>query len=136
MNYDLQLDVMGQGCSTADIAIVGEAPGREEAQQKKPFVGPSGFLLNQVLKQAGITRDECWITNVVKYQPPGNNLKFVKNIPAYKEFLYEELKSIKPKIILALGNLALEALTGKKGIQSWRGSILSSPFVNNTRAFR
>ena len=69
--YDsLNIQIPGQGNPNADIMIVGEAGGKEEVYQKKPFVGPSGYLLNAVLKQAGITREECWVTNVVKYQPP------------------------------------------------------------------
>jgi uracil-DNA glycosylase family 4 len=127
MTDELQLDVMGEGNPNAQIAIVGEAPGEQEHNAKRPFVGPSGQILDGLLKQAGISRSECWVTNVVKYRPPGNNIKKVKNLAAYKSFLINELRTINPRIILALGNIPLQALTGNTGITQWRGSILSCP---------
>lgn len=126
----LNIQIPGQGNPNADIMIIGEAGGKEEAYQKKPFVGPSGFLLNSVLRQAGISREECWITNVVKYQPPGNIFKLVKDLPLWYDYLYDEIKAINPKIILALGNEPLKALMGFGGITSWRGSILHSKIVD------
>jgi DNA polymerase-1 len=136
--HNLQLDVMGEGNPNADIAIVGEAPGSEEQKVGRPFVGPSGHLLNQLLQQAGLTRSECWITNVVKTEPPKvikagkpvYDIKGVKNYDGYKEYLIAELKTINPKIILAVGNVALQALTGNTGITQWRGSILHSDRLN------
>lgn len=122
---ELRLDVMGEGNPNAQIAIVGEAAGEAEHNAKRPFVGPSGRVLDDLLNKAGITRSECWVTNVVKYQPPGNNIKKVKNLGAYKDFLIQELRTINPRIILALGNVPLQALTGQTGITQWRGSILS-----------
>jgi len=131
---ELRIDVPGEGNASADIVIVGEAPGAEEQRTGKPFVGPSGYLLNQLLQQAGITRAECWVTNVVKTEPPKvikagktvYDIHATKGYDGYKEYLFEEIKTINPKIILALGNVALQALTGNSGITQWRGSILHS----------
>jgi DNA polymerase-1 len=136
--FDIQIDVPGEGNPNADIAIVGEAPGSEEQKVGRPFVGPSGHLLNQLLQQAGITRSECWVTNVVKTEPPRTiknhkpvyDIKGVRNYDGYKEYLIQELKTVNPKIILAVGNVALQALTGNTGITQWRGSILHSDRLN------
>lgn len=125
---DIQIDCPGQGNPNADIAIVGEFPVTEDKNSRKPFSGSSGYILNDLLKQAGISRQECWLTHVVKYQPPGNKIELVKDLDKHIEYLQNELKSVGPKVIIALGNTALKALTGKSGIDSWRGSILTSTF--------
>ena len=137
----LRIDVPGCGNPNAKIAIVGEAPAEEEIRKREPFVGPSGALLNSVLQTAGLSRSECWITNVAKIEAPRvlKNHKWVydvnkiPNLPAYKEYLINELRTINPRIIIALGNVALQALTGNTGILQWRGSILSCAQVNNCR---
>jgi len=135
---ELRIDVPGMGNPNAKIAIVGEAPGYQEALKGEPFIGPSGHLLNSVLQTAGISRSECWITNVCKIEPPkvmknGQQVYDVTKVPnlqAYKDYLINELRTINPNIILALGNVALQALTGNTGILQWRGSILNAPLLN------
>ena len=121
------------------LAIVGEAPGFYEDQNREPFVGPSGSVLNHFLREAGIDRSECYITNVHKFRPDRNNLKTVpqETINLSIESLIEELKGIQPNCILALGNLSAGACTGKistnvkalKGITQIRGSILFSSTI-------
>lgn len=120
--------VPGAGSGYAKLMIVGEAPGKNEAIRGLPFVGESGEFLDSVLEELGISRSELYITNVVKVRPPDNNLKELKSLGhSIEEFvpeLWNEIKSIKPNCILALGNLALSTLTGKSGITHYRGSIL------------
>lgn len=110
--------------------IVGEAPGVHEEDALKPFVGPSGALLNEFLQNAGISREACYVTNVVKHRPPNNDLKRLKEIgheiEEYLPQLQTEIEQINPNCILAVGNLSLEKLTGCSGITKWRGSILRS----------
>lgn len=126
--------VEGRGASDAKIVIVGEAPGKDEEAQGEPFVGASGRLLNAMLLEAGIRRSDCYVTNVVKYRPPSNNLKRLGEIGHTIEEgipqLWQEIAEINPNVILALGNLSLKVLTGKgsgfSGIQKYRGSILPS----------
>lgn len=122
--------VPGYGCSTAKIVIVGEAPGVEEERQGRPFVGASGQILDNLLVDCGVNRQEIYITNVVKVRPPDNDIKKLhmigKKIEDYEPQLWEEIQSISPNAIIAFGNTALTALTGKKGIEKWRGSILQS----------
>lgn len=121
--------VEGRGPFGAPLAVVGEAPGRYEDETGIPFVGPSGQLMDEMLMAAGIRREQCYVTNVLKYRPPNNDFWRHREMgidlgDAVKE-LYSELDVVKPNCILALGNEALRALTGNKGIRQWRGSILT-----------
>lgn len=125
--------VDGEGASCAQIVVVGEAPGAEEEIEGRPFVGPSGNYLNRLLKHAATSREEVYATNVFKYRPPLNKIPLGLKDPEwrkltlnFKEELFEEINSVKPNLILALGNTALKVLTGKDGIKKWRGSILQS----------
>lgn len=133
--------VFGEGPSDAKIMIVGEAPGAQEARLGRPFVGPSGNLLNELLNSAGILRGMCYVTNVVKEQPPANNIKVFFDVAAkggpsetkeflgYKELLADEIRRIKPNVVIAVGGTALWALTGNLGIMNWRGSVCESTLV-------
>lgn len=125
--------VPGIGPSNAQIAFVGEAPGFEEDKEKLPFVGQSGRLLRRLAHEAGIDMKHCYITNVVKYKPPLNDLKRLSEIGVDLEEqirnLKHELSVLSPNLIVALGNTALVALTGRKGISKFRGSILQSNFA-------
>src|SRR6266478_3364292 len=128
--------IPGQGSLDPKIVILGESPGSEEIKERKPFVGPSGRLLNQLLSEAGINREASWITNVCKYfvtpNLPDQKIPFgvrAKNdgidLSRCLDELRTELSQLQPNIIIALGGTALWALTGKKNISNQRGSILS-----------
>ena len=112
--------VPGYGSSSAKLVIVGEAPGVHEVERGYPFAGPTGNLLDQALACTGITRNDCYLTNVVKVRPPNNRLSELPLIGhTIEEFvpqLINELESINPNCILALGATALETLTSYKGI--------------------
>lgn len=120
--------VPGMGNRKAKLAVVGEAPGDVENAYGRPFIGPTGELLNDLLKEAGIQRDDIWITNVSKYQPPYNDFKRLSEVgvslPEQIENLRLELRDVKPNCILALGEKALNACASKEGINKYRGSIL------------
>ncbi len=121
--------VPGIGPLEPDLMIIGEAPGAKEAEYLKPFVGPSGELLNDALRKAGTSREACYITNVVKRRPPGNNFKMLHLIgvdlaESIKELWANEIEPKRPKCILAVGNEALKAVTNYDGIMNYRGSIL------------
>jgi uracil-DNA glycosylase family 4 len=128
--------VPGTGTFTTNLMIIGEAPSYKEVELGKPFVGPSGQELDRLLKDAGMRRSECWLTNVCKYYvppaPKDAKIPFTtraKNIgidleEQFRE-LQEEINQIKPNCILALGGTALWALTGKKSIRNYRGSIMT-----------
>jgi len=134
--------VPARGPEDARIIIVGEAPGAQEDKQKKPFVGYSGQLLQASLLAAGIPPNGVFITNTVKYRPKGN--KIAEHIKITKKSislsltaieglieLYGEIASTDANVIVPVGNTALWALTGKKGIGKYRGSMLelSPPLV-------
>lgn len=124
------------GPTNARIAIVGEAPGAEEAARGEPFVGASGQLLNSMLAAVGISRQECYITNVVKQRPPNNDFGIFyvdkqrrqpsTHLEQSIQELKDELTRVKPNVIVPLGGEALRALTGRYSIEKYRGSILQS----------
>lgn len=124
--------VGGYGPLNPTLAIVGIAPGADEIIAGKPFVGASGNILRQDLKEAGINLDDCYRTNVFKYKLPEN--EFAKHqeiglsLPLALEELHKELYDLNPNCILGLGDPVLYSLAGKSGkynsINVWRGSIL------------
>jgi len=117
------------GPKEARIAIVGEAPGEEEESTGVPFVGKTGQVLTKLLTQAGLSRPDLYITNVIKYRPPGNRLENLHTIGIdqleEEEKTRQELKALNPSVIIAVGGTALRAITGIQGITKWRGSILN-----------
>ena len=111
--------VLGDGNCDSDIVLIGEAPGKDEVKQQKPFVGSAGKILQDFLDRSGITRQDIYITNVVKYRLCRINEKTNKKVnrPAKKEdlencrpYLMRELLVLSPKIIVPLGNVPLNAL--------------------------
>lgn len=98
--------VPGEGPANAKIVIVGEAPGAQEDATGRPFVGPAGKLLDKALQQNGIHRDEVFITNVVKCRPPGNRVPRHDEARACLPYLVDQLRAIKPKLVIALGSTA------------------------------
>lgn len=114
------------------LAIVGEAPGETEEAYLQPFSGTSGNFLNSILSSTNILRTACFVGNVCKFRPPGNDISAFgydhpKVLEGWAE-LQSELTAFRPNCILALGNTPLHFLTGRSGISNWRGSILSSPY--------
>lgn len=122
--------VNGEGPSNAELMIVAEAPGGHEDEEKRPLIGPTGRLVEEILSEIGISRRSVYLTNVVKIRPPSNDItrlnEYGKSIADFEPHLWNEINAIKPNCILALGNVALKTLTGKDKITNWRGSILQS----------
>ena len=126
--------VPSTGPRNARIALIGEAPGSDEARAGEPFVGRAGRVLNNLLQVTGLSRDELYITNVVKEHPPGNNIsKFLlatekevtttEAYDAYEAQLIAELAEVEANVLVPLGNVAFWALTRQWGISNRRGSI-------------
>jgi uracil-DNA glycosylase family 4 len=122
--------VPGTGSSSAKLMIVGEAPGEHEEIKGETLVGPTGLLTREMIELAGYKWNETYRTNVLKYRPPNNDLSRISetghSIEECKPILWNEVNTIKPNVILAIGDLALTNLTDKTGITKWRGSILES----------
>jgi uracil-DNA glycosylase family 4 len=100
--------VPGEGPIDAPIMFVGEGPGAEEDRQGRPFVGASGRLLEQLLEEIGLTREDTFIANVVKCRPPGNRDPEPAEIEACKPYLVRQLKLVDPELIVTLGRFAME----------------------------
>jgi len=99
--------VPGEGPCDAEIFFVGEAPGREEDLQGKPFCGQAGKFLDELLDKIGLKREEVFIGNVVKCRPPGNRDPLPEEIESCAHFLEEQIKTIKPKLIVTLGRYSM-----------------------------
>ena len=95
--------VFGDGNPTAEIVFIGEAPGKNEDIQGKPFVGAAGKFLNEMLSQIGLNREDVYITNIVKYRPPNNRDPLPDEKKAFLPFLQAQLEVIQPKIVVTLG---------------------------------
>ncbi len=118
--------VPGIGNENSDVIFVGEAPGRNEDLQGKPFVGTAGQILSEALEYAGFVRDQVYITNVVKCRPPNNRQPITEERVACRPYLSEEMKIVKPKIICILGNTAYSSLLDGSEITKNRGKIVKS----------
>lgn len=116
--------VFGDGPKDARIVIVGEAPGRDEDEQGKPFVGMSGRELTKMLDEVGVSREDVFITNMVKCRPPGNRKPRAKEIEACRSHLIEQISETKPALICTLGNVPLNAVVGKHRIGSVNGRLM------------
>lgn len=98
--------VFGKGNPEADILFIGEAPGKEEDLQGLPFVGRAGQELDQLLHSINLCIDDVYIANILKYRPPNNRDPSIEEIKSHTPFLVEQIKIIKPKVIITLGNYA------------------------------
>ncbi|MDF2767727.1 MAG: putative uracil glycosylase superfamily protein [Nitrososphaeraceae archaeon] len=116
--------VPGDGQLSSKIMFVGEAPGKNEDEQGKPFVGAAGMILNQALEKAGIKRAEVFITNVVKCRPPGNRVPENDERSICRQYLDRQISLIAPKIICILGSTAYSSILGGKSITKNRGKIM------------
>ncbi len=106
--------VFGVGHSQADLVFVGEAPGADEDAKGEPFVGRAGQLLTRMIEAIGLRREEVYICNVLKCRPPSNRTPEADEIASCEPFLIAQLKAIKPKLICALGGIAVSALLKTK----------------------
>ncbi|MXY97784.1 MAG: uracil-DNA glycosylase [Gemmatimonadetes bacterium] len=114
--------VFGSGNEHADVMFVGEAPGAQEDEQGQPFVGQAGKLLTRILNAIDFTRDEVYITNILKCRPPNNRDPMPEEIDACDAILKEQIRLVRPRLICALGRVAAQALLGKNdSIRSLRG---------------
>jgi DNA polymerase len=95
--------VMGDGNADADIVFIGEAPGKKEDEQGKPFVGAAGRFLNEMLETINLKREDVYITNIVKYRPPNNRDPSPEEKQAFLPYLQAQLEIIQPKVLVTLG---------------------------------
>lgn len=105
--------VFGEGNRSARLMFIGEAPGATEDKMGRPFVGAAGRVLTEELARNGITREEVFITNLVKHRPPGNRDPLPDEIEACQPYLHEQIDLIQPRLICGLGRFACGALLGE-----------------------
>ncbi len=136
--------VFGEGPSTAAIMFVGEQPGDQEDLAGHPFVGPAGRLLDEALIEAGINRDEVYVTNVVKHfkwSPAERGKRRIHKKPRYSEihacrpWLDAELNAVKPQVLVCLGATAAQSLLGRDfSVTRQRGQLIQSELAPNVLA--
>jgi uracil-DNA glycosylase len=104
--------VFGSGNADAELMFIGEAPGANEDKQGLPFVGQAGRLLEQLLGEIGLTRQDVFIANVLKCRPPGNRDPLPQEIESCQEYLWRQLELIEPRVVCTLGNFSTKLLRG------------------------
>ena len=115
--------VFGAGNADAELMFVGEAPGSEEDRQGKPFVGRAGKLLDALLEEIGLQREDTFVANVLKCRPPGNRDPQPEEIEECSPWLFRQIELIEPLVICTLGNFATKLLTGSRvGITKVHGT--------------
>jgi DNA polymerase len=102
--------VFGVGDPEADLMFVGEAPGADEDIQGEPFVGRAGQLLTKIIESIGLRREDVYIANVIKCRPPGNRNPEPDEVEQCEPFLFRQIDTVKPKVIVALGKFAAQCL--------------------------
>jgi len=117
--------VFGEGDPDARLMLVGEAPGKNEDLQGEPFVGAAGHLLDELMASIGITREDAYIANVLKCRPPGNRDPQQDEIDSCKGYLREQIRMIRPEVVVTLGNFATKLLVPTEvGITRMRGQAI------------
>lgn len=124
--------VPGEGPASAKVVFVGEAPGKFEDVQGKPFVGRAGKILEAALLNTSITRSQVFITNIVKCRPPRNRKPKRAEINKCSDYLNEQISVINPKIVCILGATAYSSLLGGKQLTLNRGQLLN---INGRKYF-
>jgi len=113
--------VFGDGSAEAEIVFVGEAPGKNEDEQGKPFVGAAGRFLNEMLEMIGLKRGDVYITNIVKYRPPDNRDPYPDEKLAFMPYLESQLEAIQPKLTVTLGRHSLNCFLPDLSISAVHG---------------
>lgn len=116
--------VMGEGSLEADVVFIGEAPGKREDETGQPFVGASGRFLDEMLAAAGMSRQDVYITNIVKYRPPNNRDPSPEEKQAFWPYLAEQLQIIDPKVIVTLGRHSMEFFLPEAKISQVHGQAV------------
>ena len=116
--------VPGEGSPTADVVLIGEAPGASEDKSGRPFVGNAGKLLDRLLEEAGLRRDDVFITNVVKARPPGNRDPKADEVAHHLPWLEAQLEVLQPKLLVPLGRHALNRFAPDVKITETHGHVL------------
>ena len=140
LHFSRKLAVPGDGPADAQVMFIGEGPGFYENEQGKPFVGPAGHFLDELLSKAGLKRDRVFIGNVVKCRPPGNRDPQPDELAACKPYLETQIAAINPQVIVTLGRYSMGYFISNGKISAihgrpvWVGSRLVVPMYHPAAA--
>lgn len=115
--------VFGEGDINSEIIFIGEAPGFHENEQRRPFVGRGGQLLDQLIKKIGWKREDVYITNIVKRRPPENRDPLPEEIESYKPYLARQIEIINPKVVATLGRFSMNYFLPTAKISRDQGKV-------------
>ncbi len=125
--------VPGEGNPKSKVMLIGEAPGREEDLQGRPFVGKAGKILDQIIEFWGFKREEVYITNILKCRPPGNRDPRPEEVEACTPFLVKQLEIINPKVIVCVGRHAMNWVFERYGLgKTSISKVAGKTFEKNT----
>lgn len=117
--------VPGEGSDQAEVMFIGEGPGFWEDEQGRPFVGPAGQLLDELLGEIGLRREAVYITNVVKCRPPGNREPLPDEIEACADYLDRQIAAIRPRVVVTLGRYSMaKFFPPRKSVRELHGKVL------------
>ena len=116
--------VVGEGSLEAKIIFIGEAPGKNEDESGRPFIGRAGKLLTTLINEIGMDRGDVWIDNIIKHRPPKNRDPQKDEIEACRDFLSQQISIIKPEIIVTLGRFSFNYFVPDGKIGSERGKLI------------
>ncbi len=134
LKFSANSTVFGYGNPKAEVMIIGEAPGADEDRIGEPFVGRSGHLLDKMLQAVNLPREDCYITNILPWRPPGNRTPTDGEVAVCLPFLYRQIELIKPKVILLLGASAANAvLDNHDSISQMRGRFMEYTTANGEK---
>ncbi len=134
--------VFGEGSPDAAIMFIGEAPGFYEDKEKRPFVGRAGKLLDRLIGDIGMRREDVYITNIVKRRPPENRDPLPEELSAYRPYLTREVDAVDPKIIATLGRFSMNyflpdgKISRDQGKVFWWGEKILMPLYHPAAALR
>jgi len=140
LHFSRKLAVPGDGPADAQVMFIGEGPGFYENEQGKPFVGPAGHFLDELLLKAGLKREKVFIGNVVKCRPPGNRDPQPDELAACKPYLEAQMAAINPQVIVTLGRFSMgyfisnEKISAIHGRPIWVGNRLVVPMYHPAAA--
>ncbi|HMS23348.1 MAG TPA: uracil-DNA glycosylase [Candidatus Saccharibacteria bacterium] len=116
--------VFGYGNPNAKVVFIGEAPGKNEDKEGRPFIGAAGKFLDEMLDNIGLKREEVYITNIVKYRPPNNRDPLPDKKNQFLPYLLEELEAIKPVIVVTLGRHSMNCFLPEEQIGKMHGQVI------------
>jgi len=126
---DRCLAVPGEGPCPSVIMLVGEAPGMQEDQSGRPFAGRAGRLLTLALVEAGIDRDQVFITSIIKCRPPKNRKPKKGEVKTCQPYLQAQMELVKPRAVGLMGNVATNAILGLEGVTNHHGQLHQGRFL-------